>query len=405
MTLDGCAVVTGIGVLAATGLGVDAYWKATLAGESGIRRLERFDPARYSAELAGQVPDFEVADHLPSRLIPQTDRVTRLALVAADQALADAGVGAASYADFEMGVVTSNGSGGFEFTHTEINKLWTQGPGRVSVYESFAWFYAANTGQISIRNGMRGPSGVLVAEQAGGLDAIGQARRNLRRDAKLMITGGVESSFDPWGWVSHCASGQVSTDRDPATAYLPFDTGARGYVPGEGGAILVVERADAADARGASSYGRIAGHASTFDPPPDSGLPSNLGRALTLALADAGVAPGDVDAVFADSAGVPDLDRVEAAALAEVFGPSGVPVTAPKSGSGRLCAGGGPLDVATALLAMRDEVIPPTPNVRSVPAEYRIDLVLEPRSAGLGVVVVLARGRGGFNSALVLTKS
>jgi act minimal PKS chain-length factor (CLF/KS beta) len=398
------AVVTGIGIMAANGLGTETYWKATLAGDSGIRRLERYDPSRYPAELAGQIPDFEAVEHLPSRLIPQTDRVTRLALVAADWALADAGISDGDYPDFDMGVVTSNGSGGFEFTHTEINKLWTQGPARVSVYESFAWFYAANTGQISIRHGMRGPSGVLVAEQAGGLDAIGQARRNLRRGSKLMITGGMESSFDPWGWVSHLASGQVSTGRDPSTAYLPFDVDARGYVPGEGGAILVLERADAARARAASSYGRIAGYASTFDPPPGGDRPSNLGRAITLGLADAGLTPAEVDVVFADSAGVLERDRAEARAIAEVFGPYGVAVTAPKAGNGRLCAGGGPLDVATALLAMRDGVIPPTPNVRSVPGEYLLDLALEPRTAELAVAVVLARGRGGFNSAVILTK-
>lgn len=330
--------------------------------------------------------------------------MTRLALVAAERSLADAGVQEGDYADFDTGVVTSNASGGFEFTHVEIKKLWTEGPQRVSVYESFAWFYAANTGQISIRHGLRGAGGVLVAEQAGGLDAIGQARRNLRAGAKLMITGGVESSFDPWGWVSHLASGQVSTAADPAAAYLPFDTRACGYLPGEGGALLTVERADAARARAATGYGRIAGYAATFDPPPGSGAPPNLERALRNALADAQLTPDQVDVVFADAAGVAELDRAEAAAIAAVFGPHALPVTAPKAGCGRLCAGGGPLDVATALLAMRDGVVPPTPNVRSVPDDYLIDLATEPRPARIRAAVVLARGRGGFNSALVLTR-
>jgi act minimal PKS chain-length factor (CLF/KS beta) len=402
------ALVTGLGVIAANGAGAESFWKATLAGECGIRRLERYDTDRYPAQLAGQVPDFVAAQHLPSRLLPQTDRVTRLALVAADWALADAGIESAEetgYDDFDMGVVTSNGSGGFEFTHTEINKLWTQGPERVSVYESFAWFYAANTGQISIRNGMRGPSGVLVADQAGGLEAIGQARRNLRRGTKLMLTGGVESSFDPWGWVSHFASGQVCTDADPATAYLPFDAAAHGYVPGEGGAILVLEQADAARARGVTGYGRVAGYAATFDPPPSANRSSNLARAMELALADAEVTADQVDVVFADAAGLPERDRAEADAITKVFGPTGVPVSAVKAGNGRLCAGGGPLDVATALLAMRDGVVPPTPHVTEVPDEYRLDLVLQPRTARLDTALVVARGRGGFNAALVLTKS
>jgi act minimal PKS chain-length factor (CLF/KS beta) len=397
-------VVTGLGIVAPNGLGTETFWKATLAGDCGIRRIESFDPAFYPSELAGQIRDFEASKHLPDRLLPQTDRVTRLALVAADWALTDAGISGDEYADFDQGVVTSNASGGFEFTYREINKLYKQGPRHVSVYQSFAWFYAANTGQISIRNGMRGPSGVLVGEQAGGLDAVGQARHNLRRGGKLMVTGGMESSFDPWGLISHYASGQVSTCQDPQAAYLPFDVAANGYLPGEGGAIVVLEHADAARARGASSYGRVAGYAATFDPPPGSARPSSLARALALALADAGVTPGEVDAVFADAAGVVELDRAEALALAEVFGPHGVPITATKAANGRLCAGAGPLDVATALLAMRDGVIPPTPNVRVVPDEYRIDLVQEPRTTEIAVAVVVARGRRGFNSAVVLTK-
>lgn len=397
------AVVTGIGIMAGAGTGVEGYWSAVLDGRSWIRPIQRYDASGYSARLAGQIVGFDAARRLPSRLLPQTDRVTQLALVAADEALADARFGDRGYDDYEMGVVTSNASGGWEYTHTEMNKLWNRGPTQVSVYESFAWFYAANTGQISIRNGMRGASGVLVADQAGGLDAIGQARRNLRRGAKLMVTGGLDSSLDPWGWLSHVSGGEVSTADDESGAYLPFDAAAHGYVPGEGGAILVLERGDA-EHPPANRYGQVAGYAATFDPPPDSGRPPNLTRALRLALADAGVEPGQVDVVFADGAGVAGRDRSEARTIAEVFGPRGVPVTVPKAGVGRLLAGGGPLDVVTALLAIRDGVLPPTPHVRTVPDEYAIDLVLARRPAKVDVAVVLARGRGGFNAAVVITR-
>ncbi|KZM72315.1 ketosynthase chain-length factor [Nocardia terpenica] len=397
------AVVTGIGAMVGDGTDIEAYWKAVLDGRSWIQPIRRYDASRYSARLAGQIVGFEVAKHLPSRLVPQTDRVTQLALVAADEALADARISDRGHDPLEMGVVTSNASGGWEYTHTEMNKLWTRGPAQVSVYESFAWFYAANTGQISIRNGMRGASGVLVADQAGGLDAIGQARRNLRRGAQLMVTGGLDSSLDPWGWLSHVSGGEVSTAEDALSAYLPFDATARGYVPGEGGAILVLERDDSA-CPPCKRYGRVAGYASAFDPSPGSGRAPNLTRALRLALADAGVEPARVDVVFADGAGVPERDRSEAQSIAEVFGPKGVPVTVPKAGVGRLLAGGGPLDVVVALLTIRDGVLPPTPNVRTVPDEYAIDLVLGRREMEVGVAVVLARGRGGFNSALVITK-
>lgn len=399
------SVVTGIGVVAPNGLGVERYWKSTVEGSVGIGELTRFDSSGYSSRLAGQVLDLDVAEHLPSKLLPQTDVSTRMALVAAQWALEDSAVDVGSMTDYDMGVVTANAAGGFEFTHREFHKLWSQGPRHVSVYESFAWFYAVNTGQISIRHGMRGPSTALVAEQAGGLDAIGHARRTVRRGTPLVVTGGVDSAFDPWGWVSHLSSGRVSTGSDPTRAYQPFDRDASGYVPGEGGAILVVEDEAAARARGARIYGEIAGYASTFDPPPDSGRPPALGRAAELALADAGVEPSQVDVVFADSVGVAELDRAEARVIRELFTPFGVPVTAPKALTGRLFSGGGPLDVVAALMSIKDGVIPPTAGTAEVPADYGIDLVLgEPRKADVGTALVLARGRWGFNAAIVVRR-
>lgn len=396
-------VVTGLGVVAPNGVGLEEFWAATLSGGSGITELDRFDTAEYPARLAGLVQDLDPSRHLPSRLMPQTDVSTRLALIAAQWAIEDAAVEPASLTDYDMGVVTANASGGFEFTHREFNKLWSKGPRHVSVYESFAWFYAVNTGQISIRHGMRGPSCALVAEQAGGLDALGQARRSIRSGVPLMVAGGVDSAFDPWGWISHLASGRVSTDPDPAAAFRPFDAHAVGYVPGEGGAICVLEDAESASARGARVYGEIAGYAATFDPAPGTGRPPGLERALALALADAEAEPGDVDVVFADAAGVRELDKAEAQALRSVFGARGVPVTAPKSLTGRLFSGGGVLDVVSALMSIRECVIPPTFGTRSVPDEYGIDLVLgEPRETNVNTALVLARGRWGFNAAIIV---
>lgn len=397
------SVITGLGVVAPNGFGVKEFWAAILTGRSGITVLDRFDTSRYPARLAGLVSDMDPSEHLPARLMPQTDVSTRLALIAAQDAIDDAGVDTAARTDYDMGVVTANASGGFEFTHQQFRKLWSQGPEHVSVYESFAWFYAVNTGQISIRHGMRGPSSALVADQAGGLDALGQARRTVRAGTPLVLSGGVDSAFDPWGWASHLASHTVSLDPDPATAYRPFDARATGYLPGEGGAICVVEDPGTARTRGARVYGEIAGYAATFDPDPDSGRPPTLRRAIESALADALIMPADVDVVFADASGVPQSDRVEAQALREVFGERAVPVSAPKALTGRLLSGGGVLDVVAALLSIQDGVIPPTFGTREVPAEYGIDLVLgEPRQAQVRTALVLARGRRGFNAATVI---
>jgi act minimal PKS chain-length factor (CLF/KS beta) len=395
-------LVTGIGIVAPNGLGAQAYWSATCAGVSGIRAVTRFDACGYPSRLAGEVVQFSADEHLPSRLLPQTDHMTRLALVAAEWALRDADVKPDTFCPFDTGVVTASSAGGFEFGQRELENLWRLGSNYVSAYQSFAWFYAVNTGQISIRHGLKGPSGVLVADTAGGLDAIAQARRQLRRGSKLIVCGGVDGSICPWGWVAQLASGRLSTSDDVSAAYLPFDTRAAGHVPAEGGAILILEDADAARERGARVYGEIAGYAATFDPKPGSGHAPSLRRAIETALGDAGARSADIDVVFADAAAIADLDRSEAAAIAAVFGERGVPVTAPKTMTGRMYAGAAPVDVAAALLSIRDGLIPPTANTR--PAwHYPIDVVTdEPRRATVRAALVIARGYGGFNSVMVV---
>jgi minimal PKS chain-length factor (CLF/KS beta) len=398
-------VVTGLGVVAPNGLGVEEYWTATRDGKSGIDRITRFDPSGYSAHIAGQV-DIDPAQYLPSRLIPQTDRETRLALIAAQEALDDAAVDPRAMPAFGAGIVTAASGGGFEFGQRELEALWSKGSSYVSAYQSFAWFYPVNTGQISIRHGLRGPGSAIVAEQAGALDAIAKARREIRKGTPLMIGGGVDGSLSPWSWICLLKSGRISTEPDPRHAYRPFDQLAAGHVPGEGGALLVLEDADAATARSAPRvYGEIAGYAATFDPRAGLGREPGLRRAVELALADAGVSPAEVDVVFADAHGVPELDRIEAGVLAALFGPGRVPVTAPKTMTGRLLGGGAALDVATALLSLRDGCVPPTVNVDRPAFTDAIDLVLDrPREIPLRVALVLARGFGGFNSAMVLRK-
>ncbi|MEU3353829.1 ketosynthase chain-length factor [Streptomyces sp. NPDC037389] len=424
MTAPGTAVaVTGIGVVAPNGLGTDAYWDATLRGRSGIGRLTRFDAARYPARLAGEVTDFAVRDHVPGRLVAQTDRTTRFAIAGAGWALADAdlpdaglpepglpegglpegGLPEGETGPLDRGVITASASGGFEFGQRELAHLWGEGPRRVSPYMSFAWFYAVNSGQLSIRHDLRGPTGVFVTEQAGGLDAIAHARRRIRKGARLMLTGGMDASLCPYGLAAQLAAGLLSERADPARAYLPFDPDANGHVPGEGGAILVLEDAARARARGAHVHGEILGHGASFDPAPATGRGPALRRAVETALADAGLDPSAIALVLADGAGTPALDRAEARAITEVFGPRGVPVTVPKTMTGRLYSGAAPLDVVTALLALRDGLVPPTVHVRGPADDCPLDLVTGTARPFTGrAALVLARGHGGFNSALVV---
>lgn len=392
-------VVTGIGVVAPTGVSANEHWKSVLAGKSGISRISRFDPSPYPVRLAGQVPGFVTEERVPGRLIPQTDRWTHLGLAATDEALDDAGVVPDELPEYDMAVVTASSSGGTEFGQHEMQRLYRNGPAWVGAYQSIAWFYAATTGQVSIRHGMRGPCGVLCCEQAGGLDALGHARRLVRGGARVVVTGGTDASLCPYGLVAQLASERLSTVDDVARAYVPFDEDARGYVPGEGGAMLIVERA----ARG-RSYGAISGYAAGFDPPPGSSRPSSRRRTIERALADARTDASEVDVVFADASAIPEEDAAEAAAITAVFGARAVPVTAPKTLTGRLYGGGAALDIATALMSLRHGIIPHTTGTIT-PAQPDIDLVTgEPRQTRPRTAVVLARGYPGFTAAVVLRR-
>ena len=407
---DERAVITGLGVVAPTGIGTDAWWKATLAGTSGIGRITRFDPSKYATQLAGEVSDFEATEFIDNRLIAQTDRWTWMAMAGAQMALDDAGLDPATLDPYRMSVITASSSGGNEFGQREIQNLWGKGPIFVGAYQSIAWFYAATTGQISIKYGMKGPCGVLVSEGAGGLEALWHSRRTIRRGVDVVVSGGTEAPIGPFALTCQQQSSRLSEAREPEQAYRPFDRRANGYVRGEGGAIVLVERLEHAQQREAPRiYGEILGYGATNDAHDPHRVPTDgahLARAITLALERAGVGPDEIDAVFADASGVPEADRAEAEAIRAVFGKRSVPVTAPKSMTGRLYAGGAPLDVAAALLAIRDGVLPPTINLDEPAEGCELDFVTgAKRSAKLERVLVNARGFGGFNSAIVLGPS
>ncbi|WP_051967271.1 beta-ketoacyl synthase N-terminal-like domain-containing protein [Kitasatospora mediocidica] len=401
------AVVTGLGVIAPNGVGTDAFWKAVQQGTTVLGPVTREGCTELPLRVAGQVNDFDPAGLIESRFLVQTDRFTHFAMAAADLALSDAGLATDPQDPFAIGVVTAAGSGGGEFGQGELQQLWGQGPHFVGPYQSIAWFYAASTGQISIRGGFQGPCGVLANDEAGGLDAFAQACRSIRRGTDAVVVGATEAPLAPYSVVCQLGYPELSLAQDPQRAYLPFTEDACGFSPAEGGAMFVVEEEAAALRRGARIRAVVAGHAATFTGTGDWGRSrQGLARAIQAALAEAGCSAADVDVVFADALGVPAADQAEALAIADALGPhaADVPVTAPKTGFGRAYSGASSLDAAAAVLALEHGVVPPTPNITEV--RHDLDLVTgHPRQLRLRTALVLSRGLMGCNAALVLQRA
>jgi minimal PKS chain-length factor (CLF/KS beta) len=399
------AVITGIGVVAPSGIGAGAHWKAVLDGDSRLSRITRFNPSSYPVTLAGEVPDFDPDEFVSPRLKVATDRWTWHGFAATQEALGDSGIDLSTMDPYETAVALASSSGGNEFGQGELQALWCEADGAVSVYQSIAWFYAASVGQISILHQLKGQCSVLVAESAGGLDSFAQAARTIRRGTKVVLAGGTEGPLSPYALTCQLSTRRLSTSTDPATAYQPFAPGAAGYVVGEGGAVLLVEDLDHARERGADIYGEVLGWAATHDGrasrPGDGGDTAQVARAMRVALERADRAPSDVDVVFPDAVGVPECDRVEAAAIRSVFGED-VPVTTQKGQLGRMYQGGAAVDVATALQAMRYDVLPATPGLTEVAPGCELNFVTEQTSRRTSLALVNARGYDGYNTALVV---
>ncbi|MGC0334353.1 minimal PKS chain-length factor (CLF/KS beta) [Streptomyces sp. SAI-170] len=402
------AVVTGIGAVAPNGTDTETFWKATKEGISALGPVTREGCEHLPLRVAGQVPDFDAAAAIEERFLVQTDRFTHFAMAAADLALEDARLGRSDSeaAPYSVGVVTAAASGGGEFGQRELQQLWSKGSRFVGPYQSIAWFYAASTGQISIRRGFKGPCGVVASDEAGGLDALAHAAREVRRGTDVVVAGSTEAPLAPYSMVCQLGYQELSTVEDPQRAYRPFTSAACGFVPAEGGAMLVVEDESTARERGVPVRAVVAGHAATFTGASHwEASREGLAQAIRVALEEADCAPEEVDVVFADALGVPEADRAEALAIADALGAHGtrVPVTAPKTGIGRGYGAAPVLDTAAAVLAMEEGLIPPTPHVFDIC--HDLDLVTgRARPAELGTALVLSRGLMGSNSALLLRR-
>jgi 3-oxoacyl-[acyl-carrier-protein] synthase II len=402
--------ITGIGLVTPLAVGIEENWRKALAGESGLARpSEAYDP-NLPIRVVGEVADFEPTDYISKKLVVRCDRNTQFAFAACMQALADAGIDPEQVDKTQVGLVFASNYGGLSYYLDNLTRLHQKGPSFVSAYMATAWIPSAPVGQLSIYYGFTGYSKTLVNDSAGGVDAIGAAYAAVRRgDSEVIIAGGFEAALAEAAIVCLATFDEICKDApDPASAYRPFNSERLGVVVAEGGAIVLVEDLERARRRGARIYAEITGFAQTADAhdlqtlAPDG---EQYARAMRLALEQGGVEPDRVGYVSADGRATEEADRAEARAIHRALGERAatVPVSAPKAMNGNALAGAGAIDTAYAALAMRDGAIPPTININQQDPEVDLRIVAnESQQAEIDTALVLARGTGGVNSALVL---
>jgi len=390
-------VVTGLGVVNAAGLGVDAFWAAVLAGESQLAPVRRFDASGFPVRVAGEVTATAPADLVPRRFRARTDRFTHLALVAADEALRDAGMDLDGVDRDRAGVWFGNTTGGWDLCERGFAEYYGQGADMVNPWQATGWFLAAPQGFLTIRHGLRGASKSFSGDRASGAVALHYGARSIawgRTD--VVLAGGCEAPVSPLALLCLHAGGDLTG----SDTYRPFDRAATGLAAGEGAAVLVLEEGKRARRRGARVYGEVLGAAHGTCAAGDAG---RFARLIAQALGRAGCGPDDVDLVLAEGCGSPTADRFEAEAIAAALAGRRrpVPVAAPKAVYGHLYGASFGTDVVCGLLAARDGVAPPTPGFEAGDLPGLVEVSAAARPAAIDRFLVTSHSRYGSCVAMV----
>lgn len=406
-------VITGLGAITPIGIGKEAFWQALLAGKNGIQRITRFDPEGYTAQIAGEVQDFEPTDYIDKKESKRMDRYAQFAVAASKMAVEDAGLDLDKEDRDRIGTYIGSGIGGIETMHGQYEKLFAKGPSRISPF--FIPMMIANmaTGYVAIEFGLHGPSECVVTACATGTNCIGDAFRVIQRgEADAMLAGGTEASISQAAVAGFCAMKALCTDHndDPEHASRPFDKNRSGFVMGEGAGVVVLESLEHAQARGAHIYAEVVGYGSNCDayhitsPAPHG---EYQGKCMQMALDDAGLKPSEVDYVNAHGTSTHMNDEGETEAIKRIWGESAkdVSVSSIKSMTGHLLGAAGGAECIATALSVENDMLPPTINYET--QDEGMDLDYVPNKAKAKTVraaISNSFGFGGHNACLVLKK-
>jgi 3-oxoacyl-[acyl-carrier-protein] synthase II len=407
-------VVTGIGVVSPIGNNKNDFWKNLIEGKSGIRRIESMDTSAYDCKIAGEVVDFDPTPYFNNhKEARRADRFFQLAMAASKMAVTESGLNPDALDPFRVGVMVGSGIGGLSTIETQYENLLNKGPAKVSPFLIPMMITNIASGMIATEYGFMGPNMCITTACATSNNNIGEAWRIIKfGDADAIVCGGSEASIRPCGLSGFGNMKALSMRNDePTRASRPFDRDRDGFVMSEGAGVVVIEELEHAKKRGATIYCELVGYGVSADAyhltsPHPEGLGASY--AMSTALRHAKLNPEEVQYVNAHATSTPAGDMCELRAIKKTFGEyakKGLLVSGTKSMTGHLLGAAGGIELAASILAIRDQVVPPTINVENLDPEVDVDIVANTaRSAKVNAVLSNSFGFGGHNSAVLVKK-
>jgi len=405
-------VVTGVGLVCGCGIGTDEVWRNLLAGKSGIARVTQFDVSAFDCQIAGEVKNFDPLNWIEKKEVKKMARFIHMAMAASEFAMQMAKLEVApDFAD-AAGVYIGSGIGGFDVIEREHSKYLNGGPGKISPFFIPSAIVNLAAGNVSIRYGAKGPNSATATACSAGAHAVGDAYKIIQRcDAEVMIAGGSEAAVTPMSIGGFGAMRALSTRNDePERASRPFDAARDGFVVGEGSGILILESLEFAQRRGADIMAEVVGYGMSGDAyhitQPAEGGDGGY-RVSLAAIKDAKISPDDVSYVNAHGTSTPMGDAIETSALSRVFGVRAkkVPISSTKSMTGHLLGGAGGLEAGISVLALRDQILPPTINQETPDPACDLDYVPNvARKAEVVYALSNSFGFGGTNASLIFKR-
>jgi len=405
-------VVTGVGLVCPLGIGTEETWANLLAGRSGVVSVTLFDASGFDCRIAGEVKNFDPLNWVEKKELKKMGRFIQIAIAATDFATRMANWRPSQEDADVTGVYVASGIGAFDIIEREHSKLLQGGPGKISPFFIPSAIVNLASGQISIRYGARGPNSATATACSASSHAVGDSYKIIQRgDAEMMICGGSEAAVTPMGLGGFGALKALSTRNDePARASRPFDAERDGFVVGEGAGVLILESLEHAERRGAPILAEVAGYGMSGDAyhitqPAEDG--DGAYRVMKAALRDAGIESQAIGYVNAHGTSTPLGDAVETRAIKRFFGERAkrVPVSSTKSMTGHLLGGAGGLEAGISILALRDQILPPTINYEHPDPECDLDYVPNTaRKAEIQYALSNSFGFGGTNAALIFKR-